>query len=94
MVRIQLDMPDEQVADLDGLMAETKVRTRKELFNNALTLFDWAVKQKKAGLVIAAINQSQGVVKEILMPALENVGASAREDVSEVGRKGAAGGRA
>jgi hypothetical protein len=52
------------------------------------------VKQKKAGLLIAAINQSQGVVKEILMPALENVGASAREDVSGVGRKGAAGGRA
>jgi len=73
MVRIQIDLPDEQVAALDGLMTETKIRTRKELFNNALTLFDWAVKQKRAGYVIAAIDQSQDVVKELLMPALETV---------------------
>ena len=73
MVRIQLDLPDEQVAELDERMAETKLRTRKELFNNALTLFDWAVKQKKAGRVIAAIDDSQDIVKELLMPALENV---------------------
>jgi metal-responsive CopG/Arc/MetJ family transcriptional regulator len=72
MVRIQLDLPDEQVAQLDELMAETKLRTRKELFNNTLTLFGWAVKEKRAGRVIAAIDQSQDIVKELLMPALEN----------------------
>ena len=77
MTRIQLDLPEEQVASLDELMAETKMRTRKELFNNALTLFDWAVKQKKAGRTIAAIDQSQGVVKELLMPALESASVSA-----------------
>ena len=72
MLRIQLDLPDDQVAQLDELMAETKLRTRKELFNNALTLFGWAVKEKRAGRVIAAIDQSQDIVKELLMPALEN----------------------
>jgi hypothetical protein len=76
MVRIQLDLPDEQVAELDERMAETKLRTRKDLFNNALTLFDWAIKQKKAGRVIAAIDESQDIVKELLMPALENVSVS------------------
>jgi metal-responsive CopG/Arc/MetJ family transcriptional regulator len=76
MVRIQLDLPDEQVAELDERMAETKLRTRKDFFNNALTLFDWAIKQKKAGRVIAAIDESQDVVKELLMPALENVSVS------------------
>ena len=73
MVRIQLELPDEQVAALDELMNETKLRTRKELFNNALTLFEWAVKQKRAGLTIGAIDQSQDLVKELLMPALENI---------------------
>jgi hypothetical protein len=73
MVRIQLDLPEEQVAWLDRLMVDTKLRTRKDLFNNALTLFDWAVKQKKAGSVIAAVDQSQDIVKELVMPALENV---------------------
>jgi len=76
MVRIQLDLPDEQVAELDERMAETKLRTRKDFFNNALTLFDWAIKQKKAGRVIAAIDESQDIVKELLMPALENVSVS------------------
>jgi metal-responsive CopG/Arc/MetJ family transcriptional regulator len=47
MVRIQLDLPDEQVAELDERMAETKLRTRKDFFNNALTLFDWANQAKE-----------------------------------------------
>ena len=73
MVRIQLDLPDEQVAELDELMRETKMRTRKDLFNNALTLFGWAIKEKKAGRLIASIDESQEVIKELLMPALQQV---------------------
>jgi metal-responsive CopG/Arc/MetJ family transcriptional regulator len=80
MLRIQLELPDEHVAELDALMNETKIRTRKELFNNALTLFEWAVKQKRAGHVIAAIDQTQQIVKELLMPPLENVPVSPHEE--------------
>jgi hypothetical protein len=88
MVRIQLDLPDEQVAELDQRMAETKLRTRKDFFNNALTLFDWAIKQKKAGRVIAAIDESQDIVKELLMPALENVTVSAVQEETVGARSG------
>ena len=91
MVRIQLDLPDEQVAELDRRMAETKLRTRKDFFNNALTLFDWAIKQKKAGRVIAAIDSSQDIVKELLMPALENVSISAVQEETVGTRSGSAG---
>ena len=73
MIRIQLDLPDEQVAELDKLMEETGIRTRKDLFNNALTLFEWAVKAKRAGNIIASIKEGEGRFKELLMPALENV---------------------
>jgi metal-responsive CopG/Arc/MetJ family transcriptional regulator len=90
MVRIQLDLPDEQVAELDERMAETKLRTRKDFFNNALTLFDWAIKQKKAGRVIAAIDESQDVVKELLMPALENVSVSPIQEEPVATRAGLA----
>ena len=90
MVRIQLDLPDEQVAELDERMAETKLRTRKDFFNNALTLFDWAIKQKKAGRVIAAIDESQDIVKELLMPALENVSVSAIQEEPVGNRSGLA----
>src|ERR1700730_9027102 len=76
MVRIQLDMPDEQVEVLDRLMRDLNIRTRKDLFNNALTLFEWAVKEKRAGRAIASINEADGKFREILMPVLEGPQAS------------------
>lgn len=73
MVRIQLDLPEEQVKELDELMRETKMATRKDLFNNALTLFQWAVKAKRAGRMIASVDEENKSAKELVMPALENV---------------------
>jgi metal-responsive CopG/Arc/MetJ family transcriptional regulator len=73
MVRIQLDLPEEQVKELDELMRETNITTRKDLFNNALTLFQWAVKAKRAGRIIASVDEERGISKELVMPALENV---------------------
>ncbi|MGA2599464.1 MAG: hypothetical protein ABSH09_21020 [Bryobacteraceae bacterium] len=76
MVRIQLDMPDERVKELDALMEITGSATRKELFNNALTLLEWAVKEKKQGRGIASIDDQEKKLKELVMPALENVSAA------------------
>lgn len=73
MIRIQLDLPEEQVKDLDELMIETKLATRKDLFNNALTLFQWAVKAKRSGRIIASVDEDNKTSKELVMPALENV---------------------
>jgi len=72
MVRIQLDLPEDQVAELDKLMEETRLTTRKDLFNNALTLFAWAVKAKKAGRVIASVDENQHI-RELVMPSLESI---------------------
>jgi len=77
MIRIQLDLPEEQVKELDELMKETKIATRKDLFNNALTLFQWAVKAKRSGRIIASIDEEKSTSKELVMPALENVSRSA-----------------
>jgi metal-responsive CopG/Arc/MetJ family transcriptional regulator len=73
MVRVQLDLHEDQVKELDELMRETKLSTRKDLFNNALTLFEWAVKAKRAGRVIASLDEENKSAKELVMPALENV---------------------
>jgi metal-responsive CopG/Arc/MetJ family transcriptional regulator len=73
MVRIQLDLPEDQVKELDELMKETGIVTRKDLFNNALTLFQWAVKAKRAGRIVASLDEATGNAKELVMPALENV---------------------
>jgi len=72
MVRIQLDLPEDQVAELDKLMEETRLTTRKDLFNNALTLFSWAVKAKKAGRVIASVDGNQRI-RELVMLSIENI---------------------
>ena len=73
MIRIQLDLPEGQVKELDELMKETKIVTRKDLFNNALTLFQWAVKAKRSGRIVASIDEENKTSKELVMPALENV---------------------
>jgi metal-responsive CopG/Arc/MetJ family transcriptional regulator len=73
MTRIQLDLREDQVEELDELMKEAKLATRKELFNNALTLFQWAVKAKRAGRIIASFDEEDKTAKELVMPALENV---------------------
>ncbi len=77
MIRIQLDLPEEQVKELDELMRETKIATRKELFNNALTLFQWAVKAKRTGRIVASLDEESGSAKELVMPALENAATKA-----------------
>jgi hypothetical protein len=75
MIRIQLDLPDDQVRELDQLMTEANIATRKDLFNNALTLFQWAAKAKRAGRIVASVDEQNGTAKELVMPALENISA-------------------
>ena len=78
MVRIQLDIPDDRVKELDTLMEETGAATRKELFNNALTLFEWAVKEKALGRMIASVDDDEKKLKELLMPPLEVVASKSK----------------
>lgn len=73
MVRIQFELPEDKVRELEGLMREAKIATRKDLFNNALTLFEWAIKQRKGGRIIASIDEKNQKFKEIVMPSLEAV---------------------
>jgi hypothetical protein len=60
------------VAELDKLMEETRLTTRKDLFNNALTLFLWAVKAKRAGRIIASVDENHHM-RELVMPSIENI---------------------
>lgn len=73
MSRIQFDLPDDKVAELEKLMAESGIKTKKELFNNALTLFEWAIQERKAGKTIASVDEKANRYKELLMPALSAV---------------------
>jgi hypothetical protein len=72
-VRLQIDLDEGQMRDLEQMMGEGKVRTKKELFNAALTLLRWAMKERKAGRIIASVDEKRDLYKELEMPVLSEV---------------------
>ena len=69
-MRIQIELPDEDVVELKTLMKDARLDTYKELFANALTLVYWVVQEVRAGHIIGSINPSDGKYKELAMPML------------------------
>jgi hypothetical protein len=70
MIRIQFELPEEKVRELEALMREAHISTRKDLFNNALTLFEWAVQERQSGRTIASVDEHNKKYKELVMPSL------------------------
>jgi len=73
MPRLQIDVTDQQVRDIDALMEKCGVSTKKELFNNAFVLLDWAVKEREKGNVIASIDEETQKYRELHMPILNSI---------------------
>jgi len=72
-MRVQFDFSEERIDELKALMAETGSDTYKGLINNALSVFEWAVKEVKSGLNVAAINEKNRSYRVLVMPALDRV---------------------
>src|SRR4051794_29089336 len=70
-MRIQLDVPPERLREIEELMAQTGTNSKTDLLNDALTLFEWAVKERKSGRTIASVDEQQQRYKEIVMRSLE-----------------------
>lgn len=81
-MRIQLDLDEPGVERLNELREKTGIRTYKELFNNAITLLDWAVRQRQEGRIVASLDETNMNYKELQMPALE---AAARQSIVAAG---------
>ena len=67
-----LEISDAQAGLIDELMEVTGITTKKELFSNSLTLFEWAVKEKRLARIIASIDTTGNIIREVIMPALSN----------------------
>ena len=78
LVRIQFEMTKEKVRDLDHLMHLTSMRSRRELFDNALTFFEWGVAEVVRGNFVAAVDEKRGFYQPMLMPAFAAARRSAR----------------
>jgi hypothetical protein len=68
-VRVQLDLPKDRIRELEEIMTRTGVSTRKDVFENALALLEWAVGQAEEGKMIGSVDRDE-TFQELLMPAL------------------------
>lgn len=76
MPRLQIDITDTQEKDLEQQLNELKefgIGTKKDLFNNALALFEWAVRERKRNRIIASIDEGAEKFHEVHMPVLDRI---------------------
>jgi hypothetical protein len=78
MVRIQFELSVDKVRELEQLMAEADVPTKKDFINNALTLLVWAIQETKAGRTIASLDEASQHYKELVMPVLSAISSKRR----------------
>lgn len=70
MSRLQIDTTAAMDQLLEELVKVTGAGSKKELFNNALTFLDWAVKEVRKGRSIASVSEADGSYRDLQMPAL------------------------
>jgi hypothetical protein len=68
--RVQFDLLPNRVDEIDQLMLEAGIDTRKELINNAISLFEWAVLEVRSGREIASLDKAAKSYEILRMPAL------------------------
>jgi hypothetical protein len=78
-MRIQLELPEARVQELKKLMEEAGFETYKDLFNNSLTLFEWAVNEVKNGKVLGSMDEQNEKFRVLVMPFLERIANAARK---------------
>jgi hypothetical protein len=79
-MRIQIDLDEQGVAIVNKVRDMTGLSTYKELFNNAITLLDWAARQAYKGLAVAATDEEKQQYRELEMPALQYAATKGQAD--------------
>lgn len=84
-MRIQFELTDEKAKELDGFMSSIGVTTKKDLFENSLSLLEWAVKEIQANpnRVIGSIDEEKDSYKELQMAIFSNARSHARARMAE-----------
>ena len=69
-MRIQLELDEPGMELVEEMKRLTGSRTYRDLFNNALSLLDWSVRQQMAGRKITSVDAEDSNTRELAMPAL------------------------
>jgi len=84
--RIQIDLSPPELDRMNVVMQMTGLKARKDLFNNALSLFEWAVVKAADGQRIGSVD-SESNISTIIMPALSNAAAYGHKPGAETVRQ-------
>jgi hypothetical protein len=68
--RVQFDLSETLLEEIDDLMADCEIATKKELLNNAVTAFQWMVEQIKDGRLVVSADREKNDFEVFWMPAL------------------------
>jgi len=71
--RFNLELAPEAKGVVNHLMKETGLRTQAAVFENALALLSWAVREASRGRIIASLDEATKQYAELHMPALMGV---------------------
>ena len=71
MTKLTLDIPEDRMKKLEGLMYLSGIETKAELLNNAVTLFEWMVRQAIKGNKIASIDTAHQEFRVVTTPVLD-----------------------
>jgi hypothetical protein len=69
--RVQIDFAESEMEEIDELVQKCGLATKKDLFNNALTILRWAVRQVESGHDVAAIDRNSERFLILTMPILD-----------------------
>jgi hypothetical protein len=71
-IRIQFELLEERGADLNRIMMDTGIATKRDLLEQAITLLEWAVDETKQGNRVG-FQSTAGSFQPLLFNPLRNV---------------------
>jgi hypothetical protein len=77
-MRIQIVVDDTYKEMLENLKRATGLNQWQDLFSDAITMYNWAVKQREEGRIVASMNEQEENYRELQMPSLERAAAYAK----------------
>lgn len=82
-VRFQLDLRPDRARAFDTLVEECDLSSRKELFNVAMSLFDWAAREARKGRKIASYDPEADDIETVIVAALDGIYAEHKRKQAE-----------
>ncbi len=77
-MQILIEIDEARAHVLEEIKENAGLRSYRELFDNSLTLLDWAIKQRAAGRIVAALDKANHSYRELAIDVLNRVRRSPR----------------